>query len=280
MQPVRLWNLRRPDACIADAEGYHSLTVTTGPDHALGGTKYAPDGNTRRVCNVDFWSTRTSLVTSSPGFTLHHTYSSKMSQQFELDFDFGSPEPAAPSPPAAPADSGATSPARSPAAEALNGVSKPAPAPMEEDDVPDEDELLAMMEQDARENMARDVENLEALKRKEDEKKAAAARRRAAIMAALGGEPLQDITNTPAQTQAAQKESSAQPTQTQRNGESSTFEADFDFGEPAVASCKSSSPSSASFGVFPGTFQRRASPVLFSVPCSSRESHSYQPLLG
>lgn len=166
-----------------------------------------------------------------------------MSQQFQLDFDFGSPEPAAPSPPPAPAaDSGATSPVRSPAAEALNGFSKPAPAPMEEDDVPDEDELLAMMEQDARENMARDVENLETLKRKEDENKAAAARRRAAIMAALGGEPLQDITNTPTQTQATQKESSIQPTQTQRNGESSMFEADFDFGEPAVASCESSSP--------------------------------------
>lgn len=124
---------------------------------------------------------------------------------------------------------------------------------MEEDDVPDEDELLAMMEQDVRENMARDVENLEVLKRREDEQKAAAARRRAAIMAALGGEPLQDITNTSTETQTTHKGSSTQPTYTQatqKNGESSRFEADFDFGEPAAASCESSSPSSTCFRVF------------------------------
>lgn len=160
-----------------------------------------------------------------------------MSQQFELDFDFGSPEPA----PASPPDLAAAGDAPSPAAQALNGFAKPAPMAIEEEeqDVPDEDELLAMMEQDARENLERDVENLEALKRKEDEKKAAAARRRAAIMAALGN-PLQDITNAP--TQPTQTEPETQPTQpaqgAQRNGGSSMFEADFDFGEPEAASCE------------------------------------------
>lgn len=187
-----------------------------------------------------------------------------MSQQFELDFDFGSPEPepaaASPPPPPPPAASGSPSPAPSPspsAAEALNGMPRPRPAPVaveEDDNVPDEDELLAMMEQDARENMARDVENLAAMRRTDGDGKAAAAaaaaRRRAAILAALGAEPLQDITNapapaTPAHTQT-QSQTQTQPAQdTQREpariaGESSMFEADFDFGEPAAASCECS----------------------------------------
>lgn len=190
-----------------------------------------------------------------------------MSQQFELDFDFGSLEPAALSPP----DPAPAGDAPSPAAQALNGLAKPAPmaTEKEEQDVPDEDELLAMMEQDARENLARDVENLEALKRKEDVKKAAAARRRAAIMAALGN-PLQEITNAP--TQPTQTGPETQPTQrtqdAQRNGESSMFEADFDFGEPAAASCEY--PSSPhlhlpSFGARPGSFLDRQA---FTLLCS------------
>lgn len=199
-----------------------------------------------------------SSPSSAPQSCIH-----KMGQEFELDFDFGSPEATTPASPTAIGDALSTSPTKalnghstSPT-RALNGHSKPTSIPIEEDDVPDEDELLAMMEQDAQDNYARDVENLEAMKRKEDERKAAAARRRAAILAAMGDEPLKDITNTPIHNTQSQraKETQESPIRqaqradspstppAQRNDEISMFEADFDFGEPTVASCESSLPS-------------------------------------
>lgn len=189
--------------------------------HAEPNTALSPGRDASR--NVDF---------AVDGRKVHGTFPTRtdMSQAFELDFDFGSPErePSLP-----PAGGGAPTPT----------AVKPTPIEADDADMPDEDELLAMMEQDAQANYARDVENLEAMRRREEEKMAAAARRRAAIFGTLGqSEPLNDITNTPPQAQAPTQEVTST---VQSNVKESMFEADFDFGEPStvapVASCESSS---------------------------------------